>query len=1161
MNFTAEQEKVIYTRGKNILVSAAAGSGKTAVLVERMFMRIMDPEDPVDIDRILTVTFTNAAAAEMRERIRKRLSEAMEEDPGNERIRQQLNLIHNANIMTIDAFSKRVLQENFEEAGVDPAFRVGDETEIALLEEDACDEILNEAYEEGSERFFLFLDMYSTGKDDRKVAELIMRLSKAADSRVEPREWLLSLSGPYRTGETGTLPFEKRVIEVSDREIISIINGYERLIHLSEAAAGPYMYLDLLTEEKSTAERILSEKEYGKRYAAFSELKFKSLPGKKDPLVDADLRERVKNGRTRLKDALKKTGSELFRKSPEHVADELQKAYPAVEELIDLTLKYRERLKEKKTDASVYYFPDIAHFALKVLKSPAGDSYREYFREVMTDEYQDSNSIQEALLTLVAVHDNYFCVGDVKQSIYGFRLAEPGIFMRKYRDYEEDPHSKRILLNKNFRSRTAVIDPVNSLFRLIMHEETGGVGYSGDQELYYGGGYDEDREEHRPGLFLIEKGKENENDDLELEASFIASRIEEMLSSFEVTEPKDGKILKRKARYSDFCILMRTVSGNDEVIQEVLESRGIPAVIEGKKGYFKTREIRDILNFLSVLDNPRQDIVLIALMKSPFGGFTDAELSEIRASYSEGLFIDAVENGELREELRKKTDLFLEKIRSLRDILPYTPIHEVIRRIIKDHYSLFVSSVQGRGRENLELLIKRSAEYEANNTKGLFRFLRYIERMKKYNMDFSEAASGDSVNAVRILSIHKSKGLEFPVVFLADTDKQFNMSDLRDDVVIHRDAGLGISLTDPETRVKFKTIEREVIARKMKSDLIGEELRILYVALTRAKEKLIISGVLKEADKAFEKQLSVENAMSYLDLLILALQAEDGDLKEKLDIVTVDAEELTLKRIETGVDLERRKSFVTDGAEDEESEALKEIREGLDLQYPFKDAETTPSKVSVSELKIRAMEDDEFRDLAEAQDISYLLSEESEDGEEREERRRKMRAAAEYGTAYHKIMSLIPEDPLAGEKGVKSMLRELLQNGSITEMERDMVDPEDISGFLQTDLFKRMNEANKRHDLFREQPFIISRPANEVFPGGPEGEKVQIQGIIDAFFIEKGAVTVMDYKTDHVNDPSVLVKRYKKQLELYSDAISRILSMPVKERKIYSVHLKKEIDL
>ncbi len=1159
MIFTEEQQSVIDTRKKNILVSAAAGSGKTAVLVERIIGLVMDDRDPYDIDRILTVTFTNAAASEMRERIRKRFSDLSIKDPGNERIARQLSLIHNANIMTIDSFCVKVLRENFEELALDPAFRVGDENEVDLLREEAVDEILDEAYEEGAREFFDFLDACSALKDDRNVAENIMLLSKEADSRAESDEWLSSLVLPYEDTENS---WEGYIMDLSALYLENVIRGYERLTGLCDTAAGPYMYKEILESERVMAENILDIQSYIDRYKAFQDLSFKNLPSKRDENVDPELRERVKNARGKLKDRLNDLKKEFFSKSPEKAREEIRGEVPFIRELVELTYKFRERFREKKEKRNILDFSDVEHLAFEVLKGEAGDAYRDFFKEVMTDEYQDSNNLQEAILTLVAGEENYFCVGDVKQSIYSFRLAEPGIFLRRFSAYENDPKSVRILLNKNFRSRKACTDAVNSLFRCCMHKETGGVEYDEEQELCYGEGYDEDRDDHKAEFLLIEEGEDSEAEGIELEAALIADRISEMRGNYDITEVKDGGIKKRKAEYSDFAILLRSPSGSDEEIRDVLRSRGIPAATDGRTGYFKTREIRDVLNYLIVLDNPRQDIPLIALMKSPFGGFNDGELAVIRASQAEGLFIDALNNNELPDELRKKADLFLNKIGKYRDMVSYTPIHELIRILIKDEYSLYISSLSTRGAENLSLLIKRAADYEKTSYRGLFRFLKFIEKMKKYELDFGEASDNSGGNAVRIMSVHKSKGLEFPVVFLANTDKRFNMRDAEREIVCHRDLGIGISVTDPVRKVRHDSLIKKAVSKRIKLDCIGEELRILYVALTRAKEKLIVTGSVKDYDKAFGKPCSPSEAGSFLDFFISAFSgAESNEQKKLWKIGKVRPEELIDERLDDFEILETERAAVTDTQDLTEADFPDKIWEKISWVYPHNSAITTPSKVSVSELKMAAIKDHEFVSIAESVETVPIFSEEEDAIKEEEKRKALMKLSAEKGTAFHKVMSLLPPDMERYEDDIKGFLRELAEKGSLLPEEEVLIDPKDISRFLKTGLYKRMNEALKRKELFREQPFIVGRNASEVYPDAPEDETIQIQGIIDAFFIEDGKIIVMDYKTDHVKDAGILIKRYRTQLDLYAGALTQLLGMSVSEKIIYSVALNKEIVL
>ena len=1162
MIFSPEQEKVIYLRDKNILVSAAAGSGKTSVLVERVIKRVMDPDDPVDIDRILTVTFTNAAASEMKDRIRKRLSETLITEPENERLREQLNLLHNASFMTIDAFCVKVIRENFEELSIDPAFRVGDENEMEMIREDSCDEILNEAYEEGREDFLELLSLCSPGKEDRDIAETIMTLSKKSDAREEPETWLKSLCLPYEKAETEPSYWENPVIALSDSILKSSLKEYDRIIELSKDAAGPYMYLPLLTAEREAVYSALKENSYEKRFEALKKLVFDRLSSKKDDGVDPDLRNMVKDIRNREKDFLNDLVKNLFSKDREKVISELKLSYTAVRELVDLTLKFRQRAAEKKEDKGILDFSDIEHFALEVLKSDAGETYRDFYKEVMTDEYQDSNGIQEAILTRVAGKNNYFCVGDVKQSIYGFRLSEPAIFMKRYKDYESDSDSERILLNRNYRSRQSVIDSVNAIFRGIMHEDVGGIEYGADQYLYYGDGYDEDRDDNKTELCLIERGDNTDIEKPELEAAYIASRIASMVGNFEVTEKnKDGEIIKRKAEYSDFAVLLRTATGVDEAVRDVLKSRGIPAVTERTGGYFKTREVKDVLNFLNVIDNPRQDIALIAVLKSPFGGLSDPELSLIRASHKEGLMYDALTEGEYGEELKKKAGVFLEKLNKYREMLQYTPLHELIKQMIGEGYDLLSMTKNDGSAENLELLIKKAADFESTSYRGLFRFLRYIEKMKKYELDFGEAGKNGDVKAVRIMSIHKSKGLEFPVVFLSNIDKQFNRSDASDAVIVHKDIGLGLNITDQQKKLVIKPVLKNAASYRIRLDGNGEEMRILYVGLTRAKEKLFITGTVKDIKKKEEKIYSAERANSFLDFMLAALQSGVGkELSDTIETHYISVEDLVEKKAEEAIELVLSKEAVVSSGAVMDSKKAKRLSADLNFEYAHKPALTTPSKVSVSELKRRSMEGAEEE---EPQDILELISEESEEEKKKrkKEEKKSREAAALRGTVFHKVMSLLPPDLPAEKKEVDDFVAELEKEGSISKEERELVNTYNVLKFLKTPLYKRMSAADRNRALFREQPFIMGRKASEVFPEAPDDEMVQIQGMIDAFFIEDGKITVMDYKTDRVDDKDVLIKRYRKQLELYAEALEQILRLPVIEKKIYSVCLDEEIEI
>ncbi len=1184
MRFTEDQQRVIDTRDRNILVAAAAGSGKTAVLVERILSRIMDPVDPVDIDRILVVTFTRAAAAEMKERIRDRLQAEEERRPEDERLWRQLNLIHASHIMTIDSFCKKMIRDNFDRIGLDPLFRVADETEAGLLKEDAADEILEEAYEEGRPEFFSFLEHCSAGKDDLDIRGAIMDLSDYAESRPDPGKWIRSLPEPYR--RAGEVPAEKQawaeyLLASAEWELAGILKEIASLKKLCAKEGGPHMYLQNLEEDEELLSGISFSGSYDGLWEALKHLAFGRLSSSKDPSVDPLLREKVKERRNRYKARVKKLQESVFLKSSAEITAGLTYAAPVMEELSRLTLLFMERFSEKKRSKNLLDFSDLEHFALEILKTPAGEEYRAFFREVMTDEYQDSNSLQEAILTSIAGENNYFCVGDVKQSIYRFRLADPGIFLSRYAFSLRDEKSVRILLSRNFRSRSSVIRTVNAVFRQIMEKAVGDVEYGPEEELIAGADYDEDLEENRSELILVEKDDRGEVEPLVLEARAAADRILSLKGRFPVGGR--GGQEGRPASFGDMVILLRTLSGGtDETYRRVLEEAGIPVFMESRTGYFQTEEIRTILSFLMLVDNPIQDIPLMTVLKSVFGKFTDTELAEIRILSPEGSLFDALraagrepgpdtgtEAGTgtgagtdadpgLSPGLREKCADFLSFLNRYREMVPYTPIHVLIRSLIQETgYDYYCLARGGSAKANLELLKERAASFEETGKRGLFRFLRYIERLKKYEMDFGEAGRESKADAVRIMSIHKSKGMEFPIVILGNLGKKFNLRDASSPLVMDPAFGAGISYTDPETRVRRSPVLRDVISRKLRRDAVGEEIRVLYVAMTRAKEKLILTASAEDPELfSQESGKTVSEAQSFLDLIHIALRSEETAAsltirKETLEKAAGDAVSELLA-------LEERRKSVRKLGEDPayDREVFARLSQGAAYRYPHAASAAVPSKVSVSELKKRSMEEEETETL-----FFGLESGSEKEGESSGRVHLPGEGGAERGTAYHKAFERLPLGQLCTEEDAAAYLDTLVEEEQLTREMADRIRKADLVRFSGSGLALRMAEAEKRGQLFREQPFLIGRPASELDSSWPEDETVLIQGIIDAFFEEEGRLVVVDYKTDQVRDADTLIRRYRTQLEWYAKALTQATGLPAEEKILYSVTLRKEIPL
>ncbi|SKC07443.1 DNA helicase/exodeoxyribonuclease V, subunit A [Lachnospiraceae bacterium] len=1172
MNFTEDQTKVIEHRGKNILVAAAAGSGKTAVLVERIIQRLLDPEKPVDIDRLLVVTFTNAAAAEMRERIGKRLEKAQEEDPDNEQIEKQLNLLHASHIMTIDSFCRQVIRDNFDRIDLDPSFRIGDETEMALLRDDAVNETLDEAYEEKRQEFLDFLEQCSVKKDDQDIRKAVLDLFNAAGSRVDPEGWLQALADPYIEAETK--PIEEQRWSGAAADLAHIVCGevldmMKRAEAICEEADGPYIYLDNVHQDMDAVEAVMAAKDYSSIRGAVQNLSYGRLSSKKDENINPDLREQVKNMRKTWKDRMTGLGEKLFSRSAEDAVDELISCRQNVQELSRLTLAFSAKFMEKKQRSNILDFSDLEHYALKILMTPASDAYREYFEEIMTDEYQDSNNVQEAILTSIARENNYFCVGDVKQSIYSFRLAEPGIFIDRSERCKTDEKSEEIVLSKNFRSRKSVLDSVNTVFRDIMHSNVGNVEYDKDAELYYGASYSDDTREHTSELMLI---RYDTNDDIgrqELEARETAVRIKKLVGEFDV-QNRDTKEV-RKAGYGDIVILLRSMSGGlDEIYRKALTDAGIPVSLESRSGYFQTEEIRTIISYITIIDNPRQDIPLAAVMGSVIGGFSPAEMAEIRLCSPEGSFYDCVcaAAGEIEDEdgqkasaeLSEKAQRFLKDLRYYRAQVPHTPIHELLRMMIRDTgFGLYAAAKGGMASANLELLISRAADYEKTSYRGLFRFVRYIEKIRKNDIEMGEASEQDQENAVRIMTIHKSKGLEFPIVFIGNLTHEFNFSDSRNDIITDKDLGIGMNFTDPSLRLKHSSVLKDTIAVRKKISAIGEELRVFYVAMTRAQEKLIMTAAVKDTEKWLgEAGKGMSGTSSYLDFLQCAKDSflEDGTIViNEISLESAVEEEVT----EQTERLERMALYKTlDTAEIFDDEIHKKMLRSAGWKYAHEDTFAVPVKVSVSQLKKRAMEEGEIP----AKELFPEVDDEAEKSEaDLEQERERMAAAAELGTAYHKAFELFPLSEKPDEDGVKKYLNRLMKEKRFSVESRRKMREIDFVEFGRSELAERMRIADEEQKLFREQPFLIGRPASELDPDFPSDEMIQIQGIIDAFFEEEKGLVLVDYKTDRVSDEEILIDRYREQLRLYAEALEQLTGKKVVEKLIYSVSLRRVISL
>lgn len=1271
MKFTPEQQRVIELHNSNILVSAAAGSGKTAVLVERIIRMICDGEHPADIDRLLIVTFTNAAAAEMRERIAAGITARLEADPGNEHIQKQSALLHNAQITTIDSFSLFLIRNHFNEIGLDPDFRVADEGEIKLLQQEVLAQLLEDAYAgqfvpEAPEQFHACVEYFCPGGRESVLEQHILNLSRYAGSFPWPAEWLEERKNDYAAGDMEALvhsDYGQYLTERVNRTVEGCLEKLREVKRLCELPDGPYMYGELTEAEIEQLERLTSCKDLEEQAAKVPAVTFARLPSKKDDSVDPAKRELAKAIRNSVKDTLSDL-SESYFKTPLELAVEQGKACrEPLRMLLDLVLEFDRRLLAAKQERHLIDFSDMEHYALQILlkrekveetgsigtdraktkyrivPSDVAMEYRQYFQEILIDEYQDSNLVQEYLLSAISGEEegryNRFMVGDVKQSIYKFRLARPELFLEKYDTYQETGDLCRIDLAKNFRSRIQVVDAVNGVFSRIMSREIGGIAYDDKAALYPGAVYPAQEDPaYGSELLLIRKPEKGEREESgigeqhaegagvlvdydnvrQLEALAIAARIKQLKGSLQVMEKSTGEL--RPVRYSDMVILLRTTSGWDEEFKKILEQQGIPVYITSKTGYFGALEVQELLQFLRVLDNPRQDIPLFGVMQSVFGGFTQEEIAQIRSggeghsrkrmtlyealkevaqsgrTVEEGEEISAGESAGEEAELSQKADTFLQRIGHYRDLTPFTSIRDLLQRILDDYdYLNYVTALPAgsKRRANVEMLLTKASAFEKTSYFGLFHFIRYMEQLEKYDVDYGEADTLDeNADVVRIMSIHKSKGLEFPVVFVSGLSKRFNMQDANQSLIVDMDLGVAVDYVDSVRRIKNKTLRRAVLSAKMKEDNLAEELRVLYVALTRAREKLILTAVLDKADEKWElAQMTGQERLTYLDFceagsymdFLLPILPQTG-----IAVKTLRTEDLAVEELREQLRMgDRREQLrliacgetTLTGDPEENERKLMYLRERFAYQYPHPGLQKLYTKTTVSELKIAAMaEKDEaaFHTFEEKEVVPYIP------GFRREQEKV---SGAVRGNAFHRTMELLDFMYVFVESGLfekcpgdyetyrkrldaerlKNRLEEFLQRETIslrlTEEYAKAVSLPKILNFLEQELAYRMWRAQEQGLLYREQPFVLGIDAKRLDPDLPEGEKVLIQGIIDVFFIEDGEIVLLDYKTDVIDSLEALWNRYNVQIQYYEEALTKLMQMPVKERILYSFYLEK----
>lgn len=1212
--WTSAQQEVIDTRNASLLVSAAAGSGKTAVLVQRIIDLVTGVKgDPVDIDRILVVTFTRAAAREMKERVYKSLKAYCSAHPGNVRMQRQKTLVHSAHICTIDSFCQDIVRSHFHEIDVDPQARIADTGELTLLSEEVMQELLEEEYEKKDPAFLQFVDAFTRKERDDQIMEILTQIEREAMASPWPDQFLDQLLLGYEADtveKLEELPWMKQLVKsVCDlaKDLGDQARNLSARLLNEEFKGAPHPYLSALEDDARFFDEVFEATSYHSLcqvVGAFTKwTAFKRMTGASEE--EKELSDFIKDQRNAYK---KIAGDEILSaatRSAEEILEEIKRVAPLAREAVYLTGRYIESFGKKKQEKNVLSFSDLEHLALKVLVRPEdnqptqqGMAYREHFEEIMVDEYQDSNELQELLLSSITRDEkNYFMVGDVKQSIYRFRQACPDIFLAKCRRYINRPGEvfRRIDLDQNFRSRLEVIKPVNDIFRMIMKEDLGGVEYDHVAELKHGATWVPDPIPARScqmETILIPTADEELKEaseggrSEEIEALVMASRIREIMGSMQVYD-KEAEGM-RPIAYRDIVILHRSANSVSEIYIRALASKGIPARSISNEGYFSSVEVQTALAALKIIDNPRQDIPMACVLHSPMVGLSEDALGRIASAHIELGFCDAVlaereeERAELDQEERERLSNFFTRLSYYRSHVADTPIFELLQQILTESgYMTYVSGLVGgvRKRGNLEMLLEKAIAFGHSSYQGIFHFLAYIDKLCMYKIDTGEADDTTGEEAVRIMTIHKSKGLEFPVVFVAGCGKGF-MFDYSS-VVMDRRLGMAMQYVDPGRRVKTKTLYQKAVESENKVAQLGEELRVYYVALTRARDKLILVG--SAAKKQMEKfqgeffypsgHLSLverRKANSFFAYAIPALRACG------YPITIPTAEDLVEEEVRSQLKEMDRKSFLADMAEFPATRLVSDLLARYHQKYPFEERIRTKMKYSVSEIKHRAMEDME---KAMAEDAGELLLSEEDKGAEEEKvmeqepfvatiplflgGEKAENRPALRGTAMHRYLEKLDFSMENLPYTYDQQLAYELSHGFLTSDQVELLQTTKLKAFLCSELAKRMHKADRAGKLYREQAFVMGDDP-DVFLYEKEGDptldvkdQVIVQGIMDAFFIEEDHIVLVDYKTDFVKSEKQLVDRYRKQMVLYKMALERSFELPVSEIYLYSFALGK----
>ena len=1199
VKWTEEQSQAIHEKGSNILVAAAAGSGKTAVLVERIINKIIEEE--IDIDKLLVVTFTNAAASEMRERILNAIYKKIEEEPTNLRLQKQITLLNKSNICTIHSFCLDVIRNNFYEINISPNFRIGDTAEIELLKEEVLDELFEDLYLKEDEGFLKLLEIYTSYKDDEPLKDIVKSIYNFIQSAPFPEKWLAEKVKLFDIDIENTDFAETvwgKIILNNYKECIEEnILGLKKIKKELEAENELEKFSQAIRLDIENLESLLVNlNSWDKSYEFAKTFSFVRWPSSKK--INSETPAFVKEKRDMINAKFKKLKDSIFIYTSAEVLSDLKNMYEVLNLLQAIILKFNENYKKAKLERNIIDFNDIEHLALKILikdedgkyvPSEIAKKYQDKFEEIAIDEYQDSNMVQEYILTSISKGNNIFMVGDVKQSIYKFRQAMPELFLNKYKTYKlkkekTEADDLKIQLFKNFRSRKNILDTTNIIFQEIMSKDLGDVDYNEDEYLNLGANYEEPQLENidfagKTEINIInledttKDSQEDEEDNVKteriensiLEARYVAQKINELINSnYYVLDKKEGY---RKVTYKDIVVLLRSTTELSPIYEKEISDLGMPVYSETSTEYLNSVEIQLIMSCLKIIDNPMQDIPLVTVMRSMIGGFTDNDLIEIRLADKYENFYESIVKARIQvnEELRNKIDSFLELINQWREASEFLALDELIWKIYMDTgYYNYVGLMQnGKLRQaNLKMLFERAKQYESATFKGVFNFINFIDKLKLRNNDLGAAKIiGENENVIRIMSIHKSKGLEFPVVFLSSTGKNFNLKDLREKILIHQEIGFGPNYENSELKIEYPTLAKEAIKMVSKRESISEEMRVLYVALTRAKEKLIITGIEKDLQKSIEskeKELQIyesednskinpkilESYKSYLDWIELVYLKNKIKNSDIFEFNVVSKTEILNQTVESETE---RKDVLKDIANKKVSkENMEKIKNILEWEYKYKDSTEMPSELSVS--KIKELSKDTEEKIGITLKKPNFLIEKTE------------LTPAEKGTIMHLCLQKLNYKEEYNLEKLKNMVNNLVNKEIILPKEAESVNYNKILAFLSSNIWKEMQTAKV---VEQEKAFYLNLKANEIYQNDAEDE-ILVQGIIDLYYITNNdELVLVDYKTDYVenNNEQSLEDKYNIQLEIYKKALEESLNRKVDKVYIYSTWLNKEIEI